>query len=50
MEQEVIKQKLEYIHNNPLESGFVIEPEHWKYSSTVNYAGRNGNIDLILMY
>lgn len=47
--QEVIMQKLEYIHNNPLESGFVIEPEHWKYSSAVNYSGGIGIIDIILL-
>lgn len=47
MEQEVIKQKLAYIHNNQLECGFVIESKHWKYSSTMNYAGGKDNIDLI---
>lgn len=35
----VIKQKLDYIHNNPVESGFVTEPTEWKYSSARNYAG-----------
>ncbi|MEX0968234.1 MAG: transposase [Bacteroidia bacterium] len=29
----VIDQKVEYIHNNPVEAGFVSEPQHWKYSS-----------------
>ncbi|MEZ5084268.1 MAG: hypothetical protein R2750_12610 [Bacteroidales bacterium] len=24
----VIDQKLDYLHNNPVEAGFVIEPEH----------------------
>jgi putative transposase len=32
----VIKQKLDYIHNNPVESGFVTRPEDWKYSSARN--------------
>jgi len=35
----VIKQKLDYIHNNPVESGLVIEPTEWKYSSARNFAG-----------
>ncbi len=35
---EVIKQKLDYIHNNPVESGFVLKPEEWKYSSARNFA------------
>ncbi|NHF58981.1 transposase [Flavobacteriaceae bacterium TP-CH-4] len=34
----VIKQKLDYIHNNPIEAGFVTAPTHWKYSSARNIA------------
>ncbi|MEA1785612.1 transposase [Arenibacter sp. GZD96] len=34
----VIKQKLDYIHNNPVEAGFVTEPTQWKYSSARNFA------------
>lgn len=34
----VIKQKLDYIHNNPVESGFVTESTQWKYSSARNIA------------
>jgi hypothetical protein len=35
---EVIKQKIDYIHNNPVISGFVTEPVQWKYSSARNFA------------
>jgi putative transposase len=35
--EKVIKQKINYIHNNPVESGFVISPEDWKYSSARNF-------------
>lgn len=35
---KVIKQKIEYIHNNPVKAGFVTNPEDWKYSSARNYA------------
>ena len=35
----VIKQKLDYVHNNPVESGFVAEPTEWKYSSARNFGG-----------
>ena len=35
---KVIKQKLDYIHNNPVVSGFVTEAIDWKYSSARNYA------------
>ena len=34
---KVFEQKLNYIHQNPVESGFVIEPCEWKYSSARNY-------------
>lgn len=34
---KVIKQKIEYIHNNPVEAGFVTDPVDWKYSSARNY-------------
>jgi hypothetical protein len=26
-------QKLDYIHDNPVKRGFVVAPEHWRYSS-----------------
>ena len=34
---KVIKQKIDYIHNNPVEQGFVTDPVDWKYSSARNY-------------
>ena len=37
--EKVIKQKIEYIHNNPVVSGFVTNPEDWKYSSARNFEG-----------
>lgn len=33
----VIQQKINYIHNNPVEAGFVTDPMDWKYSSARNY-------------
>jgi putative transposase len=35
---KVAKQKLDYIHNNPVISGFVTEATEWKYSSARNFA------------
>lgn len=35
--EKVIKQKIDYIHNNPLESGFVTNSIDWKYSSARNF-------------
>ena len=36
---EILDQRLNYIHNNPVEAGIVLSPEHYFYSSAVNYAG-----------
>ncbi|MDI5898951.1 REP-associated tyrosine transposase [Flavobacterium yafengii] len=33
----VFEQKLDYIHNNPVETGFVTDAVDWKYSSARNY-------------
>jgi putative transposase len=30
---EIMLQKLEYLHNNPVKRGLVGAPEHWRYSS-----------------
>ena len=38
----MIDQKVDYIHNNPVVSGFVNEPWHWKYSSATDYNGKKG--------
>jgi putative transposase len=32
-----LRQKIEYIHNNPVKRGLVDKPEDWKYSSARNY-------------
>ncbi len=46
----VIDQKVEYIHNNPVEAGFVKEPWHWKYSSAIDYSGGKGVLDIDYIY
>ena len=43
---EVLRQKLEYIHQNPVKRGYVDEAEHWRYSSARNYAGLPGLISV----
>ncbi|AFY55226.1 transposase [Rivularia sp. PCC 7116] len=47
--QEMLIQKLEYIHNNPIRRGYVDEPAHWRYSSYRNYMDMKGilNIDVL---
>ncbi|MDZ7722876.1 MAG: transposase [candidate division KSB1 bacterium] len=34
---DMMRQKIEYIHRNPVERGYVQQPEHWVYSSARNY-------------
>ncbi len=41
---KVCRQKLAYMHNNPLRKGFVSKPEDWLYSSARNYILDNNSI------
>ncbi len=34
---EIMMQKIEYIHNNPVKRGYVEKPAFWIYSSAKNY-------------
>ncbi|MCC6793831.1 MAG: transposase [Candidatus Hydrogenedentes bacterium] len=36
-DDEVLNQKITYIHNNPVRRGYVDAPEHWRHSSARNY-------------
>lgn len=44
---EMMWQKLEYVHNNPIARGYVDEAVHWRYSSARNYARLPGLIDVV---
>jgi len=41
---EMMLQKLEYTHNNPVKRGYVDDPVYWRYSSARNHAGLTGLI------
>ncbi len=45
-QEDVFKQKVEYIHNNPVKKGLVEEAEHWNYSSARNYLCGDGCIEI----
>jgi len=47
--KSMIDQKLDYIHNNPVESGFVFEPHQYPYSSAIDYSGGKGMIDIVFL-
>jgi len=40
--EEMMRQKLDYLHYNPVRRGYVDTPEHWRYSSARDYAGATG--------
>jgi REP element-mobilizing transposase RayT len=40
--EDVLRQKLDYIHQNPVKRGYVDHAEDWRYSSARNYAGLAG--------
>jgi putative transposase len=42
--------EMDYIHNNPVVSGFVLEPQHWKYSSAIDYCGGTGLLEMDFVY
>ena len=46
--EKMMKQKLEYMHYNPVKRGYVDEPIHWRYSSARNYAEEEGSLLEIL--
>ncbi len=37
-----MRQKLDYVHHNPVKRGYVDLPEHWRWSSARIYAGQPG--------
>ena len=46
---ETTIQKLNYIHNNPVEAGIAERPEEYIYSSAKNYAGELGILKVKLI-
>ncbi|WP_319229855.1 hypothetical protein [Draconibacterium orientale] len=46
---KVIDEKIDYIHNNPVEEGLVFRPEDYLYSSAADYAGEKGILDDVIV-
>ena len=44
-----IMEKINYIHNNPVKAGIVNYPEHYVYSSAVDYAGGKGLVEVVIV-
>lgn len=44
-----IKQKVNYIHNNPVQEKIVTLPEDYYFSSARNYAGLDNDLEVVLL-
>ena len=48
--EDMMLQKVEYIHDNPVRRGYVDDPAHWRYSSARDYMGEQGLLKLTLAW
>ncbi|NOQ24592.1 MAG: transposase [Bacteroidales bacterium] len=46
---KVIAEKINYIHNNPVEEGLVYKPEDYVYSSARDYSGEKGILNDVIV-
>lgn len=44
LSEDMMREKLDYIHNNPIKRGYVEKAEYWRYSSAGSYMGEAGLI------
>jgi REP element-mobilizing transposase RayT len=44
--EEMMRQKIDYIHQNPVKRGYVDNAEHWRYSSARDYLGQQGLLEV----
>ena len=46
---KVIAEKINYVHNNPVEEGLVFRAEDYVYSSARDYSGEHGLLDDVIV-
>ena len=49
MSNKVIDEKINYIHQNPVEEGLVFRAEDYRYSSAADYAGEKGILEDVIV-
>jgi putative transposase len=49
-DDEMLLQKMEYMHFNPVKRGYVDDPVHWRHSSARNYAGLAGLFQVVTQW
>ena len=47
--EDMLRQKLDYMHANPVRRGYVDEPTCWRNSSARNYAGMEGVLEVEIL-
>src|SRR5690606_10766785 len=47
---KVIQEKIDYVHNNPVEAGIVYRPTDYLYSSAMDYADERGLLGGIVVF
>jgi len=48
---EMMDQRLSYLHENPVSAGYVWEPQHYKHSSAIDYyTDQPGLLPVVLLY
>lgn len=47
---KVIQEKINYIHNNPVDAGLVYYTEDYVYSSALDYADKKGILDNVVVF
>ncbi|MFO8010145.1 MAG: hypothetical protein R6U89_04955 [Dehalococcoidia bacterium] len=48
-DHNMLIQKLDYIHYNPVRRGYVNDPAHWQYSSYRDYHGHAGLLPISMI-
>ena len=46
---KILQERIDYIHTNPVEAGFVKKPSDWLFSSAGDYEGETGEIDIYFL-
>jgi putative transposase len=49
-DEDMMRQKIDYIHQNPVKRGYVDEAIHWRYSSARDYAGTAGLLEVCVAW
>jgi len=44
--EQMMRERIDYIHNNPVKRGYVDKAEHWRYSSARDYEGVRGLVEV----